>query len=170
MQIIFLIALAIVSLFRAKIMENDNYCNIKQTNAVKGICIGLVFLSHSNGYLQFGNTIFDFLYSLPFRILGQLMVVMFLFYSGYGIAVQYQKKGDCYLQHFFYKRIVKTELHFFIGVFLFLILNTMLGIQNSLYDTVFSFIGWTTIGNSNWYIFDILLLYLVSLLSFSICK
>ena len=170
MQIVFLAALVITSIINSKLIINDDYCDKKQTNAVKGICIGLVFLSHSNGYLDYGNTIYDRIYSIPFYLIGQLMVVMFLFYSGYGIAVQYQKQSEKYLKHFFYKRIVKTELHFALGVLIFFLLNIVLGTQKSLYETALSFIGWTTIGNSNWYIFDILLLYFATYTTFKVAK
>lgn len=165
MQIVYLVFLFGICFWGIKIKVNENYCDKKATNAIKGICIGLVFLSHSNGYLQFGSTIFDKIYNIPFRYIGQLMVVMFMFYSGYGIAVQYQKKGKKYLDGFVYKRIVKTEIHFIIGVVCFIILNCFIKSQYSLYNYIFSFIGWSNIGNSNWYIFDILVLYILSYIS-----
>ena len=67
-------------------------------------------------------------------------------------------------------RILKTLLHFDIAVLLFLILKLILNQKISLKNTLLSFIGWESLGNSNWYIFVILALYLLTYLSFSIIK
>ena len=43
--------------------------------------------------------------------MGQLVVVMFLFYSGYGIGESYKKKGVNYVQQMPVHRILTTLLN-----------------------------------------------------------
>ncbi len=44
------------------------------------------------------------------RVLAPVCVSIFLFISGYGLMVSYQKKGDAYLQTFLKKRVLKIAL------------------------------------------------------------
>ncbi|MBQ8306763.1 MAG: hypothetical protein IJX90_11175 [Blautia sp.] len=56
-------------------------------------------------------------------------------------------------------------MNFDIAVILFLVANSLLAIHYSGWEIAGSFIGITGIGNSNWYIFTILVMYLVSYLA-----
>lgn len=64
-----------------------------KTGAIKGIFVIIIVYSHVKQYLSVpyadpaNKLFFDVLY-----FLGQLMVVAFLFYSGYGVAVSVSKK------------------------------------------------------------------------------
>lgn len=95
----------------------------------------------------------------------QWVVCTFLAFSGYGVMYQIRKSGQKYLKGFPRKRLLKTLFNFDIAVVLFMLLNAVLGISYSLPDNVLSLIGLTSIGNSNWYIFDILIMYLISYLA-----
>lgn len=55
----FLVTLTRVIIYQARISVNNSYCDIKQINIIKEFFIGVVFLSHCNGYMQYGNTIVD---------------------------------------------------------------------------------------------------------------
>lgn len=90
------------------------------------------------------------------------MVVMFLTYSGYGIMESYKKKQHSYLTGFFKKRVLKTLVHFDIAVCAFLILALIFDRNITTKQVVLSFVGWKDLGNSNWFIFDIIVLYLLS--------
>ena len=74
-------------------------------------------------------------------------------------------KGQKYIDEYPKNRILKTLINFDIAVVLYLVLNILLNIKYSTIDIFFSFIGLTGIGNSNWYIFDILIMYIVSYLA-----
>lgn len=89
------------------------------------------------------------------RLLEQLIVTTFLFYSGYGILASLKTKKD-YLQKF-PKRIFKVWLQFAIAVCLFL--NLFIGKVYSTQTILLSFTAWDSVGNSNWYILAILVLY-----------
>lgn len=100
----------------------------------------------------------------------QSVVTMFLFYSGYGVMLSAVRKGQDYVKSIPYKRVFKVLYHFIIAVLLYLILQTAFGETYSLTHILLSMIGWENLGNSNWYIFIILSLYLFSYIALSICK
>lgn len=94
--------------------------------------------------------------------MSQLIVVMFLVYSGYGIMESYRRKRTKYLQGFLKNRVLRTLIHFDIAVSLFLILAIVLGHEYTTEQYLLSWIGWLSIGNSNWFMFDIISLYLLA--------
>ena len=155
---------------------NENYLAIDRTNCIKGIFILLVFLSHSRNYLSIlpGYTAdpLNSIYDVIQNHLGQGIVVMFLFYSGYGVMESIIKKGSDYINAFPKKRFAKTLFHFDIAVILFVIVDLCLGTLKdySILQVLLSFIGWESVGNSNWYIFAILILYLITYFAFKIFK
>lgn len=147
----------------------DDFLDRKQTDAVKGLFIGMVFLSHalqevaSSGFTPSGA-----LDVAGFRLraeLGQLIIVPFLFYSGYGVMEAIREKGRAYLDSFPRHRLLNTWLNFDVAVLVFICLNLLMGISMDLKQVAWSLIGWKSIGNSNWYIFVILLCYLASWIS-----
>lgn len=166
---LYLLFLIIISLLGIEIFLKDfnpNYLSKETTSSIKGLFVLIVFYSHISGYVTFSQN--SFLMNKLSLFLGQLMVTMFLFYSGYGVFVSLKKKGKEYLDNFPKNRILKTYLQFFIVVALFLIVNLFLNKKLKLFNVFLSFLGWDSLGNSNWYIFIIILLYLFTYLSFKI--
>lgn len=153
---------------------NEGYVGKEQCNAVKGIFIIIVFIRHIMPYMQ--KVGYDFSYwgdSLCQRIdksMGQLLVVMFLFYSGYGVMESIKNKGEAYINAMPRKRILKTLGNFDIAIILFIIAGLLVGREFKLWNTLFAFTGWTAVENSNWYIFDILLCYIAVWTSFKYCR
>ncbi len=96
------------------------------------------------------------------------MVAPFMFYSGYGVMESIKRKGSGYVKSFPKKRVLKTLINFDFAIILFLILNVILSKTVTLKQLVLSFIGWDSIGNSNWYIFIILVLYLFTFIAFAV--
>ncbi len=145
---------------------NTGYLAIDRCNTVKGFFIMLVFISHINQYITksgyVSKNIGDELYFTITSVIGQLMVVMFLFFSGYGIMESFKKKGGEYVSTMPKKRILTTLLNFDVAVLCFVLLNLLLGKTMHLKQVVLSFIAWDSVGNSNWYIFCILLCYFLS--------
>jgi len=133
------------------------------TAAIKGIFIALVFVSHISGYVDSlgysyascGGKLFLFLK----RLLGQLIVVMFLFYSGYGVMMSARHKGRAYVAQIPKRRILTTVLNFDVAVLVFVLAGWLSGMELSWRKIGLSLIGWESVGNSNWYIFVIVLCY-----------
>jgi len=160
-MIVFLFLLFILLLWNATIKAtNPDYLNRSQTDAIKGFFILMVFLSHIRGYIpNVGGSYpyFDWFLSK----VGQRMVAMFLFYSGYGVMEALQHRPR-YLDTFLNRRFFSSWFHFALGLIPFLIMNLTMGFSYPLRSYILCWTGWESIGNSNWYIFDILVLYLLT--------
>lgn len=143
------------------------YLSKEYTQTIKGIFIITVFLSHIKGYTTFLLKGDEFVNAILIY-LGQLMVAYFLFTSGYGIMESIKKKGIIYIRNMPKNRIGKTFFEFVLAILLFLIMDIFLGHAYSGKTIVLAFTGWTSIGNSNWYMFAIFIMYIITFLSFSI--
>lgn len=162
---ILIILLITLCLWGAKfsLRGHSDYAGREQTTAVKGIFALLILLSHSRGYLDPEACAANgFLFNLLLDKLGQLIVVMFMFYSGYGIMEALKRDRRHYIATFPTRRLLKVWLLFAIAVALYVILNFALGHSYTVGHILLSFTGWTSIGNSNWFVFVILALYLLT--------
>ena len=148
-----------------------DYLGKDQTNSVKGFFILIVILIHSLKIINECGYPFNGMvehFTLQFlKRMGQLIVVMFFFYSGYGVTTSLLHKGDSYLHSFLKKRYLSTLLNFDIAVCVYLFCTWALGNSLGLKDIALSFIGWKDIGNDCWFIFIILFCYLSFYLSFN---
>lgn len=143
----------------------------ERTDSVKGIFILFVFLRHIFPYIEKYKThlnVPDKLFCVVDSYLAQLIVVMFLFFSGYGVMEGFLRKGSGYVSSFPRKRILATILNFMVAVGVFLAINCILGRFFSFEHCLFSLLGWKSVGNSNWYIFCIVICYIIFYLAFSI--
>lgn len=158
MVVLFLI-LGIICLWNIKFSNcHEDYISPKSTNAIKGIFAVIILFSHMRGYITLNDTLADNSFSMILSHIGQLMVVMYLFYSGFGIVESMKRKPN-YFETYPKKRILKTLLHFDLAVLCFLVLSIVIGTKYFVIDYITCWIGWGSIGNSNWFIFDILALY-----------
>ncbi len=143
--------------------------SIQQCNAIKGISILLVFVSHANQYVNghgYGYSMLGDQWFLAINEgIGQLCVVMFLFYSGYGTELSILNKGENYTKRIPKRRCLTTLLNFDVAVVVFLVVSLLIGRTVTLSKFCWALTGWESIGNSNWYIFDIILCYFISFLS-----
>ncbi|MBO0475853.1 acyltransferase family protein [Vagococcus sp. DIV0080] len=171
MSIIFL--LLVISIFaNAKFIDNDsiftNYLDKKQTTTINGIFVFLVFLSHAKSYMNLSGPYHDtFLFISSF--LNQAIVVTFLFYSGFGVMESIKRKGHNYLNTF-PKKIITLFIQVDIAVFLFLLTNMIIGNTITLKNFLFALTTLGSIGNSNWYITAIIILYFFTLICFKSLK
>lgn len=166
---IVLFGVCILSLYKAKFFGggyNKEYISKESTTAVNGIFVLLVFLRHFRQYIELGR--FDSIFNIVDYIMGQLIVVTFLFYSGYGIMTSIKSKGRNYIFSMPYNRLFKIWLHFSAAILLFLITGFIVKAYYSVFDILLSFTGWKSVGNSNWYVFCILMLYLFTFISFAV--
>ena len=169
-MIIFLVIFLGLTLYKVKFSNfHEDYIGRGQSGSIKGFFAIIIFFSHVRQYIALSNTFLDFGFSLFLSALGQLIVTLFFFYSGYGIIQSYKAKRD-YSKDFFKKRIVKTWLHFALVVLLYLILSFIVKSDYSWFDYAFAWIGWTSIGNSNWFVFVMLALYLITQIAFLLVK
>ena len=171
-MIIFVAIFAIILLAGIRLTPikefNNDYMSKDNTNTIKGIFVILVFFSHSSQYIGVNNLTgtFDAPYVTMQNFLGQMIVSAFLFYSGFGIMESITKKGFDYVKTIPVKRVFKTLVNFDIIVAIFLVLDLIFGEKFSVKQILLSFVAWENINNSNWYILAILLLYIVTFLTF----
>lgn len=161
MNIYFLIFI-FITIYGIKFFKDGdkNYLDKKSTTMSRGFFTILIFFSHFNSY--FSNIGIQYpIYTKIIGKIGQLMVTMFLFYSGYGIYKSCISKEN-YFKNFLKNRFLKTLFVFDLAVFMYLIVGVIKGNTYSSKQIILSFIGWDSLGNSNWFMFDILILYLIT--------
>lgn len=162
MMILWLAALACLILYRSRIVGfNDAFLERNTTDSIKGIFIFIVLLSHLRDYITLSGSIPDTLYRSFFSLIGQLMVALFLFYFGYGCYESFKKKEN-YLRGFLKKRVLKTLFNFAAALLLYVLVNAIFHIRFSTKEYLLCWTGWESIGNSNWYIFTIVVLYIMA--------
>ena len=140
----FLLVLLILILFKIKYCKDgfDDYLAKDQTTCIKGIFVLIIFLSHFNSYaseaLHVG--ILNNIYLQVFNYISQLMVVPFLFYSGYSICYSIENKKD-YIKKSPKNRFLKLLMQFDLAVILYLIMNIVMNNIYPLKTILLSFVG-----------------------------
>ena len=169
LYIVFLLLLLVINSKLFVKDYNKDYLSKDNTSAIKGLFILIVFASHIMQYALYNNKV-DLLGRNLIINIGQLMVTMFLFYSGYGIFESLKRKKDNYMKSFFKNRIIKTWFNFVIFVVIYLIIDYVLKINYPIKTKLLSLIGFESVGNSNWYMFDIIILYFITFISYLLSK
>ena len=172
-MIITLVALAALCLFGIKMhkYQNEEYLGKEQTGAIKGVFVVTVFLVHVIQYFSLHASMADKLFDFGMGVLGQNIVVAFLLYSGYGVGRAYLSKGADYIKELPRKRILGIWIHFLLALILFWIVDLMLIHGGySPVDYVLSMFAWTSVGNSTWFVFAILLSWLLTWVCFGLFK
>lgn len=168
-MIIIVLLLFMVIISRSQIAKpnefNMGYLDQSQTNVIKGIFVVLVLLGHSTQYVQMQGSL-DEPYMYMRAHLGQMVVSMFLFYSGYGMLKSIIAKRYEYIRSFPVKRFLITFINFAVALLLYCGMNYCLNIHYDWKFLLLSFTGWVGIGNSNWYMFAIFCLYIIFYFSF----
>ena len=168
-MIFYLLVLLVLIILNIKFSKDgfDDYIGREQTTCIKGIFTIIIFLSHYNSYAginSLSNGMNGIYYSF-FSHISQLMVVPFLFYSGYSICYSIVNKKD-YIKKFPKSRILKVLIMFDLAVLFYLIMNIIMKNQYDFKTIILSFSGWRSIGNSNWFIFSLLGLYVITYIVF----
>lgn len=142
----------------------------KNTNTINAIFSILIFLSHAVTYVRLDGVL-DKPYFEFRSFLGQLVVVTYLFFSGFGIMESIKKKGVDYVKEMPKNRFFKLWYHFAIVILLYTVVSV--GVAGKKYTVIhwlLSFTGLKAIGNSNWYLFVTFALYIIVILSFLLFK
>ena len=166
---LFLLLLLILKDAKLCISGNQEYLSKEQTNAIKGIFLLFVIFRHFKQYVE-GFSDLDKRALFTDDYFDQLIVVMFLFYSGYGVFFSIKNKGKEYVQKIPIKRVLPILVQFMAIVLIYYCVGLMMGKTYSLKQLFFSLVGWQSVGNSNWDIFAILMLYLITYISAIISK
>lgn len=174
-MILFYVAIMILVVWgmrfsKEKPFDNKDGClSRNSTDAVKGFFILVVFARHIFPYIagiKEDLGYLDQMYCSIDQLVRQLLVVMFLFYSGYGVTESIASKGKTYINAIPKKRILTTLLNFSVAVCVFIGLASALGKDLTVEQCLLSLIGWESVGNSNWYIFCILICYAATYIAF----
>ncbi|MBQ8658557.1 MAG: acyltransferase family protein [Clostridia bacterium] len=156
---------------RLRKVENEisrSYLSKTQTKSIQGVFVIIVLFSHFSSYVSMEYRFDEWFVYINNKI-GQLMVTMFLFYSGYGIMESIKKKRESYINGFLTHRMLPVYSRFFLSVILFIIVDASLGLlgkEYSLVDCLLAFTAWTSIGNSTWFMFCTFVLYIFVFISF----
>lgn len=161
---ILIILLFLIMLWGVKVSPkgHDGYLDRDQTDCIKGIFAVFILYSHMRGYFTAPEGPHDHWFHSIVRSVGQAMVVMFLLYSGYGVMESIKRDRRKYKETFMRRRFLKVWWMFALAVTLFLITCPMIGRIYPLENYLLCMTGWLSVGNSNWFVFDILALYLLT--------
>lgn len=157
--------LCTLSIYIPKESERIQYLEKKSIEPIKGVFILLVFASHFVSYIP-NPGINGQIYLTFRRMMGQAVIAPFLFFSGYGVMAQRDARGIAYINSLPQKRILKVFLQMTAAVGCYVGVQALQGTKYSFFWIALSTIGWNTVGNSNWYIFAILMLYIFTWMSF----
>lgn len=144
-----------------------DYCSQKNTSTVNAIFSVLIFLSHSATYLKLDGVL-DAPYLDLKRYLAQLVVVTYLFFSGYGIMESIKKKGIAYVKGMPLNRFFKLWYHFAIVICMYLVTGLLIKKEYSFKTILLAFTGYTSVGNYNWYFLLTFAMYIIIIVSFLI--
>ncbi len=141
-----LVIFALLILTGSKAKVEGDYLSKDSTLALRGILAVAIILHHLSEKTGTG-------FLFPFMVhTGYLIVAIFFFLSGYGLSVQYQKKGNAYLQSFFRNRIVYIFLIWLFFGIIYYIYHISTGIDISIKDALISFVYGKPIVKYSWYI------------------
>lgn len=167
---IILCSICVICLWKMKFTTkwNEDYMSKENTTAVNGIFVMLVFLRHITSYVEYEK--YSEMFSYLNNLLGQFIVVSFLFYSGYGCMTSVINKGSLYIESMPKKRIFRVWYHFAIALLFFMITNLVMNIKYDYKTVILAFTGLESIGNSSWYIIAILMMYIATYITFKLLK
>lgn len=165
-----LLFLVLYKIKSKKIDSNSFEClDKKQTSSINGIFVLIVFFAHFISYIPNPTKLDSCFIAIP--LFGsQLIVVPFLFYSGYGLMESFKSKGIEYIKSIPTRRFLKLFIDFAIAITSFLIVQTIIGTYFPFSQILLSYTAWKSIGNSNWYIFATFCFYFIIFVSFMTFK
>lgn len=148
-ELLLVFVIGFVGLRTTKNGYYEDYLSKDKTSSVKGIFILLIVFTHSLPYIERSGyqflSIDDKVFMSSLYHLGQLVVVMFLFYSGYGVS-ESLKGGGSYVKSMPYRRILTTLINFDIAVVVFIIISLLLGISITFKHALLALTGWENVG------------------------
>lgn len=145
----------------------EDYLCPKNTTTINAIFSVLIFLSHSAQYVSLKGDL-DAPYFEMRAWLGQIVVVTYLFFSGFGIMESIKKKGRSYVKAMPTQRFFRLWYQFALMMVMYIVLGFVIGREMDPINTLLAFTGYTSLGNSNWYMLATFLMYIFIYLSFMV--
>ena len=153
-----------------RMLTDGTYMLRERTCMINGFFIWIVLMSHTSQYGA-GASGSDLFVVKNIARLGQCCVATFFFYSGFGIMSSLHKKGKRYARELVTVRFPKLLLHTVVAVSVYLVLQTLFyGQEYPLSQILLSFVCWSDLGNSNWFIFISLTAYLLIAAGYTLCN
>ncbi len=149
------------------IRKSYHYLDKDVSKCIKGICALVIVLHHANQrtLVLAGSYIGEL-----FDIIGFLAVSMFFFFSGYGLMISYESKGDSYTKSFLKKRVLPIYLIYLFLTVLYSVVKLLIGEAIGFADVIKGVFLVDTIVTYGWYLKAIILFYIVFYLTFRLCK
>ncbi len=152
-----------------KIQFSLDYLNLKQSKQIQALaCIGIMIHHVTQQITSYGNnpkgpiTVFSYI--------GFMFTALFFFFSGYGLLYSFLLKKD-YLDGFLKKRLPSVLIPFWITNILIVIAQKFLGTDNNDFlSTVKDIVGVTLVNSNGWFVIEIVILYLLFYVIFSVVK
>lgn len=148
----------LISSFRLR--KDDSFFDKHSTNVIKGFFILMIVLLHLLENFSYDGFLSGPLNTIVWKVVGQLVVSMFFFISGYGIIISVQSKPK-YGKTILTNRFLRILLYTAVSLIPFIIYTLVSGKYSySVGRYLSAFIGLKGIGNAHWFIFAILFCYL----------
>lgn len=143
---------------------NSAYLSVENTTALRGILAITIVLHHISEKISVAVLFQQLVHT------GYMIVALFFFLSGYGIIVQYKKKGDAYLKGFWKKRILYLFLIFILVTLVYYPFHCWRGKEMGLAAIKDFFINGHPIATNSWYIVVQIALYIILWISFQFSR
>ncbi|MCR5565505.1 MAG: acyltransferase family protein [Clostridiales bacterium] len=101
---------------------------------------------------------------------GSLAVSFFFFLSGYGLQKSFMAKPEIYRKNYLKKRIPAVLIPYVVFVFIYWLVNAVVGKRYSISDICIGFVNGSPIVSYSWYIIVILVFYLFFGLFMFLCR
>jgi len=155
-----IIAIFVISF---RVNKNETFLDKNSTNTIKGLFVILIIFSHILNYFPYTeNDFFSKVLGIFVGAPGQLVVTMFFFVSGYGIAFSIINKGSQYSKTILTNRFLRIIIYAVVSLIPFFIYNAIIGKTFEIQDYFLAIIGLKSFGNASWFLFAILVCYFVT--------
>lgn len=148
---------------KTKEISKQQFFSLEKTNALKGLFAVFVLIHHIGQNTTFLNGTF---FENVVNSLGYLSVSVFLFLSGYGLAVSHKLKGEKYINTFPKAKILPFYLQNLILIAIYLVFWTIIGKTLPTKRIVLSFLFGHTVIKYGWYLQATLFLYILFFIGF----
>ena len=168
---IFYSALAVILLMGVQPARKGMWCeeslSLKSSKAILGFCAAGIMLHHMSQTIYFANEDPGIL--LFMVDIGVCFVGMFFFFSGYGLYSSLRDKPD-YLKGFLQHRLPAVVVPFYVCNFVFILGSFLWGYEFLEGELLPYLTGVILMNSQMWYIVEILILYLLFYIIFSLIK
>lgn len=168
---IFYSALAVILLMGVQPARKGMWCeeslSLKSSKAILGFCAAGIMLHHMSQTIYFANEDPGIL--LFMVDIGVCFVGMFFFFSGYGLYSSLRDKPD-YLKGFLQHRLPTVVVPFYVCNFVFILGSYLWGYEFAKGELLPYLTGVILMNSQMWYIVEILILYLLFYVIFSLIK